>query len=495
MTSAAPVPGSSARQATPHSHRAPGGDALFRAAFEHAAAGMAMCDASGRWIRVNAALCVMTGFSADELLALGYRGITHPDDLADTGAAIKALVEGRVTAAQLDKRYMHRSGRILRVLVSIASVRDGSAPPWAFVTQIYDMTDRAAAEDALGQSVQRFGALAELAPAGIFQTDALGRTVYVNQRMCEITGRPAQEHMGDQWARAVHDDDRRRVVVEWQEAARAGAEYQGEYRVVNGEGETRWLICAARPLRGPGGVVQSFLGTVTDVTELKAAQERLKQSLEVQEIVRQREALLLRELNHRVRNNLAGLLGLLKIYERPERSGAEVAAAMRAMIRAMADVHDMISRAAGRPVLLADLIQRIAGPYRAAVEMEGPEVEVAPANAGSLAMVFQELFTNSAKHGALASATGRVRIGWERRLSGVLLEWVEAGGAVVVEPVHRGVGLSLVEGIARGDLLGEARFEFRTDGLSCILNLPLLEGSGPTAHDRTERARHDSHCR
>jgi PAS domain S-box-containing protein len=383
---------------------------------------------------------------------------------------------------------------VLRALVSIASVSNGDGPR-GFVTQIYDMTNRAEAEDALRQSVQQFAALSELAPVGIFQTDALGRTVYVNERVCEITGRPPSDHMGDQWAAAVHPDDRERTLREWHEAARAGAEFCGEYRVVPPHGRVRWLICGARPLRGPDGLVRSFLGTITDVTELKATQEQLRESLAVRETVLAREALLLRELNHRVRNNLAGLLGLLKIYERPGKTGAEVAAAMRAMIRAMGDVHDLISRTPGGPVLLSELIARIAGGYRACLDADGPSIVVPPAQAGPLAMVFQELLTNSIKHGSLARAGGRVCITWEPEPEGVRVRWTESDGSPVQEPSHRGVGLSLVEGITGGDLRGDALFEFRPDGFSCILNLPLLQGSGSADHDRTERDRHDSHCR
>lgn len=123
----------------------------FRGAFEAAAHGMALVSIEGRFIRVNSALCAMVGYCEAELLATDFQTLTHPDDLAADLGYVRDLLEGRVESYQMEKRYFHKTGRIIWILLSVSLVRSSRGVPVHFVSQIQDITvqQNAKAETAL----------------------------------------------------------------------------------------------------------------------------------------------------------------------------------------------------------------------------------------------------------------------------------------------------------------------------------------------------------
>jgi PAS domain S-box-containing protein len=128
------------------------GEERFRAAFEHAAIGMALVAPDGRWLRVNRALCRLVGYEEAELLRLTFQDITHPDDLDADLDQLHRMLNGEIETYQMEKRYVHKDGRIVWILLSVALVHDAAGAPLHFVSQIQDVTERKRAEDALRQA-------------------------------------------------------------------------------------------------------------------------------------------------------------------------------------------------------------------------------------------------------------------------------------------------------------------------------------------------------
>lgn len=119
-------------------------EATFRAAMEHAAIGMALVAPTGRFIKVNAALCALTGHAAHELEQLDFQSITHPDDLQADLAYVAETLAGARQSYQIEKRYFHKDGRAIWVLLSVSLVRDADGSPRYFIAQIQDITQRKA---------------------------------------------------------------------------------------------------------------------------------------------------------------------------------------------------------------------------------------------------------------------------------------------------------------------------------------------------------------
>jgi PAS domain S-box-containing protein len=138
-----------------------------------------------------------------------------------------------------------------------------------------EISERRRGEEALRESEKRFRTLASHAPVGIFMTDTMGDYVFVNERWCEMGGLNPEEAKGRGWSRALHPEDQQRATDSWYRSIRTGEAYATEYRFQNRQGLVISLTASAVTLHNHKGEIAGFLGTVTDVTDLKRAEESL----------------------------------------------------------------------------------------------------------------------------------------------------------------------------------------------------------------------------
>jgi PAS domain S-box-containing protein len=143
----------------------------FRAIFEQAAVGMAEVDLEGRWIRVNDRLCDMLGYTRDELLAMTFWGLTHPDDLAAELAHFQRLLADELATVTMEKRYLHRNSSHLWVSSTLSPVRDQAGNLQYFIAVVEDISRRKLVETALRESEQRFRRLFDDAPLPSYLID------------------------------------------------------------------------------------------------------------------------------------------------------------------------------------------------------------------------------------------------------------------------------------------------------------------------------------
>ena len=124
-------------------------EALFEAAFQHAAIPMAIVAPDGRWLRVNDAVCDLLGYSSAELLGMDFQTITHPDDLDKDLAHVQSLLCGDKNQYWMQKRYFHRNGELVWALLAVSIVRNSDGTPRCFLSQIKDISAQRDAESAL----------------------------------------------------------------------------------------------------------------------------------------------------------------------------------------------------------------------------------------------------------------------------------------------------------------------------------------------------------
>ena len=122
---------------------------LFQNAFDHAAIGMALVAPDGRWLKVNQSVCNITGYSEEELLRLRFQDITHPEDLDLDLQNVEKLLAGEIPDYQMEKRYIHKGGATVWVLLSVSLVRADDGAPRFFISQIQDITARKEGEEKL----------------------------------------------------------------------------------------------------------------------------------------------------------------------------------------------------------------------------------------------------------------------------------------------------------------------------------------------------------
>lgn len=121
----------------------------FFSAFQHAAIGMALTQPDGHFLRVNAAVCQMLGYSEAELLTRDIASLTHPDDMATDADLMTQLLAGQRESYQLGKRNFHKDGHVVYIQLSVSLVRDELDVPLYFISQVQDISQRKAFEDAL----------------------------------------------------------------------------------------------------------------------------------------------------------------------------------------------------------------------------------------------------------------------------------------------------------------------------------------------------------
>ncbi|PKC52267.1 hypothetical protein RhiirA1_481898 [Rhizophagus irregularis] len=102
---------------------------------------MAILSLDGNWLKVNPALSRITGYTEDELLSLSFQAVTYPDDLEEDLHHVQELIDRKKDSYEMEKRYIHKSGKIIWVLLSVSVVRKGEQA-LCFISQMQDITKR-----------------------------------------------------------------------------------------------------------------------------------------------------------------------------------------------------------------------------------------------------------------------------------------------------------------------------------------------------------------
>ena len=204
---------------------------------------------------------------------------------------------GPVLNKRVELAALHREGREFPVELTVWPIQSGQA--YRFNAFIHDITERKQTEEVIRQSELRFRILTTHAPVGIFLTDSGGNYLFVNKRWCEIAGITPDGATGKSWADALHSEDRQRVADEWYTAVQAGREVASEYRYQPRQGEAIWVFSSAVALRDDAGQITGYLGTVTNITERKQAEQMKSDFVSF--------------ATHQLRTPLAGIKWLLEL--------------------------------------------------------------------------------------------------------------------------------------------------------------------------------------
>lgn len=188
--------------------------------------------------------------------------------------------------------------------------------------------------------------------------------------------------------------------------------------------------------------------------------------------------LLTRELNHRVKNTLANVLSIIALTRRRATDVDGFADSLTGRIRALSATHDLLTRSEWGTTPIRALIEAELAPYTRAedhmIELQGPDVVLAPSDALSLGLAIHELATNAAKYGALSVAQGRLRICWTMISEDLArIEWSERDGPNVPEERGRGFGTELIEKIVAHELGRPVDLRFTAEGVDCVLTVPV----------------------
>jgi PAS domain S-box-containing protein len=314
---------------------------------------------------------------------------------------------------------------------------------------------------------RRFRQLLDALPAAVYTTDANGRITFFNEAAAELWGcRPelgTAEFCGS-WRLFWPDGtplphDQCPMAV----ALREGRPVRGAEAIAERPDGTRVpFIPYPTPLRGSSGELVGAVNMLVDITERKRADER--------------QALLIRELNHRVKNMLATVQAIMSSTARAAGSVAEFQDAFTGRIVSLARAHARISEGQWQTISFRDLLCDELAPYDDGrrVRLDGPVVDLTASLAVPLTMALHELTTNAVKHGALAAAGGSVAVSWALMCGRELeFEWLERGGPRVAPPTRRGFGSQLVQRVLTSQIGARVAIAYEPDGLRARVAVPL----------------------
>jgi PAS domain S-box-containing protein len=415
------------------------------------------------------------GGSKDE-----YFSALHPDDrylqkkfheLADNQDSFTS--EYRVVWQDGTTIWLRGHGRV------VARTPDGKAH--RMVSIVADVTESKLAEQALRESEERLRMASESAHIGIWDYDLTTATLRWDERTRELFGLSSDAPVNyDVFLAGLHPDDRDATHSANQQALEptGNGEYDIEYRTVGlDDGITRWIASKGKCHFENGQAVR-FIGTALDIGRAKKSEEL--------------QHLLLREMDHRVKNLFAIVGGMTALSARSARTPQEMSQSLRGRLDALSRANDLVrmgvmgsEQLVGERTTMTALVGKVLLPYANdkgdcdRIIARGPDVPIGAKAVTSLALVLHESATNAAKYGALSESGGSIRVEWGTQCGELWLQWEETGGpAIDTAPQARGFGSILAERSIAGQLGGTISYDWRPVGVKLKITIPL-ERLGP----------------
>jgi len=405
----------------------------------------------------------------------------HPDDHDHIVAATHRLTKTGETYDET-MRFYHHGKKEWRWIHGLSTpVRNTEGRVTHVHSLALDVTDRVQAEEALRDSEERLQGILDHSPSVIFLKDTEGRYLLINHRYeelfhisnDEIRGKTDHDVFPQEIADTLREND--------QKILTAGTPLMIDEDVPHDDGEHSYMSLKF-PVRNSEGEIMAVCGIATDITDRKKAEEALKLHSETQ-------TLLLRELDHRVRNNLSSLISLISISREGAESIDDLASAMRSRTQAIASVYSFLSKSQWRGGDLKGMMVLLAqSPRKTRISIEGPETLIPLNQAQALGLIINELTTNSVKYGAMSVDGASVRITWttqsnEENETELAIHWGESDGPVIEVKPKPGTGMGLITGLARSELRGKAEITYPKEGAAHTLHITLTEDATAQFHE------------
>ncbi len=376
-----------------------------------------------------------------------------------------------------------------------------------FVSMTLQAGERADALRVARAGEHQLRLIIDLVPHMILAKDGRGHILLANKAVAEAYGGSVDQILGrSHWDVHPLRDEVAAMLSDDLQVIETGRErFTAEERFTDARGNRRILQTTRIPFMFSASREPAVLGVSIDITQRKQDEHARE--------------MMIQELDHRVKNNLAVVIALAEHTCRTAPSLPAFSDSFGGRLRAMAISHELLARARWEGADLRAMAERIVEPYQiehtagskqsegprgsggprdgevsGRVSIEGDPLRLLSTIAPNICMILHELATNAAKHGALSSAKGRVVLSWyremraedDRRTPWLHIEWIERGGPAVKLPTEPkagggGFGTAFIGETTRYQLRGHANLQFEANGLHCTIDIPLERPIAPRA--------------
>ncbi len=396
-----------------------------------------------RFVRFNKAGEELLGYSRSEMLGKNDYDF-FPGEEADFFTNKDRAVLNSKELLDISEEQIHTKNMGVRTLhTKKITINDEHGNPKYLLGISEDITERKKAEDMLRENEEYYRSVVENAHDLIIETNNSGTFIYVSPNHKTVLGYEPQELVGTSIFKNIHPDDVKDVVSKFSQAVVSQSNGHGIFRYRHSSGEWRWFETNGRPINTPSGQVRIILHS-RDITERVRTEEQIRKSLKEKES-------LLREIHHRVKNNLqviSSLLSLQSDYSKGVDS-SRLFEESQNRISAIALIHEQLYQSEDLAEIdmgeyIADLADNLLTVYgdegsNVSVEFNTDDLSVDIDTAIPCGLIINELFSNCLKHAFTPVISGTTN-GTIKNLISVGFR-SEASGELVLSVKDNGVGL------------------------------------------------------
>jgi PAS domain S-box-containing protein len=435
------------------------GNDSYRSFMEAMDIGAAAFDSHGNLLYCNSALCTLLDVSKQSVLEGGFWNAFDQSNRTIVTAAMRAARDRKTTC----ETQISVDGRLRRLLLNSDALKLGVND--AVAVTFTDITDRIQAER--NQEAER-AALAILASAAeaVVVTDVDGVVTHANAAAMAMASRdPVGLSFGEAFALEFSAATGLMQGDDFISLAVSGQSIHGVEALAPRGRIVQDVLVSAAPLRVADNQTKGAVATLVDLSARKSAERQ--------------QLLLMRELDHRVKNTLALVVSISNRTASTEDSIEGFREAFAGRIHALAATHNILADRSWSSIRLSELVAAELAPfvrdYHRRFSIDGGDAEILPRAAVPLGLIIHELATNAAKYGALACEAGMVTVRLSSDVEGDsrVISWIESGGPEVSPPKRRGFGHTVVERSLKYSPAGGAEIVFDPAGVRCTIKVPV----------------------
>ena len=354
------------------------------------------------------------GYRGEEVIGRSISLLCPPNRLDEVPAMLGRIADGE-HVRNVETVQRRKKGDRIDVSLTISPVKDSDGCVMGASAIARDVTEKKRTEAALRDNEARFRMMADTAPVMVWMAGPDTHIIFVNKRWLEFTGRTLQEEIGDNWFTGIHPAELERCRQSYLEAFSSEQPFFLEYRLRRHDGEYRWIMDTGVPLFDEDGRFGGYIGTCMDLTERKDMEDQLRRMLKEKES-------LLREVHHRVKNNLQVISSLLNLQSASIKDPVvnQLFRECQVRISSIALLHETLHRSNDLSrIKMGDYIRTLTGhlfrsygvdPTVIMLELNVDDIDFDIDTGLTCGLIIDELVSNCLKHAFIDDSGGKVHI-------------------------------------------------------------------------------------